>query len=138
MRLPLLVKSNYYKGLLVLSKRDRIIDARERNLLLQIGGFLDFDRRFCNSTIDDLLSNVHISRKPVIFSDDNILECFFGDALRVALVDGNFHPLESRWLRRVAHSNGRTDLWIDTIIQEFQENKNAQHHNAPFKIQQHL
>jgi hypothetical protein len=122
----------------VLSKRDRIIDTRERNLLLQIGDIFDFDRRFCNSTIDDLLSNVHISRKPVIFSDDTILECFFRDALRVALVDGNFHPLESHWLRRVAHSNGRTDRWFNAIIQEFQENKYAQYHNAPFKIQQHL
>jgi hypothetical protein len=138
MRLPLTVRSNDYKGLLVLSKRDRIIDIRERNLLLQIGEILDFDRRFCNSTIDDLLSNIHISRKPVIFSNDTIQECFFRDSLRVALVDGSFHQLESRWLRSVAHSNGRTDRWLDAIIQEFEENKSARDHSAPFEIQQHL
>ena len=74
----------------------------------------------------------------MIFSDDHVLDCFFSDALRVALADGNFHQLESRWLRSVAHSNARTDRWLDAITQEFHEKKNARDHNAPFKIQQHL
>jgi hypothetical protein len=57
MKLPLIIRSHYYKGLLVLLRRDRIIDARERDIMLQIGEVLDFDRRFCEATIDNLLSN---------------------------------------------------------------------------------
>jgi hypothetical protein len=43
-KLPLAVKIDYYRGLLVLSRRDRIIDDREREFLVRIGGILDFDR----------------------------------------------------------------------------------------------
>jgi hypothetical protein len=34
------VKSYYYRGLLVLLRRDRIVDNREKDLMLQIGEIL--------------------------------------------------------------------------------------------------
>jgi hypothetical protein len=138
MDLSLLNKSNYYKGLLVLLRRDRIIDARERDLLLQMGEILDFDRRFCEATIDSLLSNTHITRKPVIFSDERIKECFFRDALRLALVDGYLHPMELCWLRTVAHANNQSDQWLDAIIWESAGKTGASDHSTPFEIQRYL
>jgi hypothetical protein len=137
MRLSQVEKSHYYKGLLVLLRRDRIVHAREKDLMLQIGEILGFDKRFCESTIDELLSNTNITRDPVFFSDEIIKECFFRDALRLALVDGNFHPSELRWLRKVAHFNGLTDRWLDALILEVQENNPAPD-KAPFEIQQYL
>lgn len=136
--LSLLNRSNYYKGLLVLVRRDRIIDAREKSLLLQVGKVLDFDKRFCEATIDDLLSNAHITREPVIFSDERIRECFFRDALRLALVDGFLHPIELRWLRSVAHANNRSDQWLDDIIREYQEKAGTLDSSTPFEIQRYL
>ncbi len=106
MKIPVMVRSHYYRGLLVVVKRDRFIDPRERELMIQIGKMLDFDRRFCEGAIDELLSNPHITRTPLIFTDEHIKECFFRDALRVALVDGNFHPAELSWLRRMAILRG--------------------------------
>lgn len=137
MRLSQVEKSHYYKGLLVLLRRDRIVHAREKDLMLQIGEILGFDKRFCESTIDELLSNTNITRDPVFFSDEIIKECFFRDALRLALVDGNFHPSELRWLRKVAHFNGLTDQWLDAVILEVRE-KNPAQDKAPFQIQQYL
>ena len=133
MNLPLTVRSDYYKALLVLLKRDRIIHPRERDLMIRIGEMLDFDRRFCEAVINDLLSNVHISRTPVIFADENIKDCFFRDALRVALVDGEFHPKELSWLRRMARANGRSDRWLDVIIEE--SLKRHDRDSAPLQIQ---
>jgi hypothetical protein len=138
MKLSLLDRSNYYKGLLVLLRRDRIIDAREKELMLQIGKILDFDKRFCEAAIDDLLSNAHITREPVIFSDEQIKECFFRDAVRLALVDECLHPLELSWLRTVAHANSQNDQWFDEIIREFKEKDGVQNQSAPFEIQRHL
>jgi hypothetical protein len=138
MNLSLLNKSNYYKGLLVLLRRDRIIDAREKELMLQMGGVLDFDRRFCEAAIDDLLSNAHITRKPVIFSDERIKKCFFRDALRLAFVDGYLHPMELRWLKTVARANNQSNQWLDAITREFKEKKGALDHSAPFEIQRYL
>lgn len=137
MNLPLIVRSDYYKALLVLLKRDRVIHTRERELMIRIGEMLDFDRRFCEATINDLLSNVHITRTPVIFADENIKDCFFRDALRVALVDGEFHPRELSWLRRMARANGRSDRWLDIIIEESLKNQN-EGDCAPLQIQNRL
>jgi hypothetical protein len=118
MKIPLIIRSHYYKGLLVISRRDRIIDARERELLIKIGEMLDFDKRFCETAIDDLLSNPHISRSPIIFPNDKVIDCFFRDALRLANVDGEIHPLEYRWLRKTAHANGKSDQWLNQVMQE--------------------
>ena len=137
MRLSQESKSQYYKALLVLLRRDRIVHDRERDLMLQMGVILGFDKRFCEATIDQLLSNANITRDPVSFPDKIIKECFFRDAVRLALIDGNLHPSELRWLRRVAQVNGLTDQWLDGVIEEIQE-KNPAQNNAPFEIQKHL
>jgi hypothetical protein len=133
MKLTLITKSNYYKGLLVVSKRDRVIDSREREFLIRIGEMLDFDRRFCEATIDELLSNPHISRSPIVFSNKAIIECFFRDALRLANVDGCIHPMELRWLQDTAHANGKSDQWLNNIIQEFPKDP-----DAPLEIQKYI
>ena len=137
MKLPLSVKSDYFKGLLVLSRRDRVIDDRERNFLMRVGKILDFDRRFCENTIDELLSNAHITRDPIVFADEAIIECFFRDALRVAFSDGYVHPTEIRWLRKAAHANGKSDEWLDAVIQEFSKAKGRRNLWAPLEIQKH-
>ncbi len=138
MKLPLSVRSNYYRGLLVLSRRDRVIDPRERSVLIRIGKILDFDVRFCEAAIDDLLSNPHISRCPVVFSDNMIKECFFRDALRIARADGCIHPMELSWLRRTARANGLSNPWLDGIIRDFLENEETRSQCDSFEIQKHL
>ena len=130
-------KSRYYKGLLVLLRRDRIVHTREKSLMLQIGEILGFEKRFCEATIDELLSNPNITRDPIPFSDQIIKESFFRDAVRLALVDGNLHPSELRWLRKVAHFNGLKNRWLDAVILEIR-GKNPAQDSAPFEIQKHL
>ncbi len=91
------------------------------------------DRRFCEATIDELLSNPHISRNPVTFFNDDVTECFFRDALRLANIDGCIHPLELHWLRETAYANGRSDQWLESIIRESPGDP-----SAPLDIQKHL
>jgi hypothetical protein len=134
----LIAKSRYYKALLVLIRRDRVIDDRERALMLKIGGLLDFDRRFCESAIDELMSNAHITREPIVFADERIKECFFHDALRLALVDGNLHPAERRWLRRMAAANGKSARWLDSLIRKARKNKDDRASHTPLEIQKYL
>lgn len=138
MNLRLLDKSNYLKGLLVLLRRDRIIDAREREFLLEVGKILDFDRRFCEATIDELLRNSHVTREPVIFNDCRIGECFIRDALRLAMVDGRLHSTELRWLRAVARANNRSNQWLNSIIRGLKKDGKSQNLSAPLEIQRYL
>jgi len=137
MKLPLAEKSDYYKGLLVVSRRDRILHERERDFLIRVGEMLDYDRRFCENTLDELLSNAHISRTPVVFSSEIIKECFFRDALRVAYMDGCIHPAELRWLRQAAQANGKSNQWLDSIIREFSEKPDLRDPHLPLEIQNH-
>jgi hypothetical protein len=138
MNLSLLNRSNYYKGLLVLLRRDRFVDSRESHLMLQIGAVLDFDRRFCEATINDLLSNKHVTREPIIFSDERLRKCFFRDALRLALVDGHLHLRELSWLRTVARANHQSNQWLDALIRESKEFLATSDQSKPFEIQQYL
>jgi hypothetical protein len=138
MNLSLLNRSNYYKGLLVLSRRDRTIDAREKGFLIQMGEVLGFDKRFCETTINDLLFNANITREPVIFSDERIMKCFFQDALRLAFIDGDLHLLELRWLRSVAHANNQSDRWLAILIRESREKRAIMGRSPLFEIQQYL
>jgi hypothetical protein len=117
MQLTLEEKSKYYRGLLIISRRDRVIDSKERHLLLHIGECFGFDKRFCETTINELLINPHISREPIVLSDESTRESFFRDAIRIACSDGTFHPIELSWLRKTAQANGWTNQRLENIIQ---------------------
>jgi hypothetical protein len=138
MTLLLIDRSNYFKGLLVLSRRDRVIDARERNLLLRIGRVLDFDKRFCESTINELLMNANISREPVIFTNERLKEAFFRDALQVAFSDEAMHPAEYRWLRKTAKANGWTSRKLGSILREFRKKGSRMNSGFSLEIQKLL
>lgn len=119
MKLSMRDRSLYYKGLLILTKRDHVIDDREREWLLELGKLLDFDRRFCEAAIADLLRNRHITHSPVIFSSQEAARCFFRDALRLALADRELHRHEEVWLKNVARANGLDEEWMKEEIEHF-------------------
>jgi hypothetical protein len=116
MRLSALDRSKYYRGLLVLVRRDRVVHRRERDLMLRIGRLLDFDQRFCASALDDLLKNRLITDEPVVFSRREIAECFLADAAAIASCDDDIHPHELACLRSIARANGLTTAWLDARV----------------------
>ena len=138
MRVSLVDRSNYYKGLLVLIGRDRIIDKRERELMLQLGAILNFEKRFCEAAIADLLDNKYITNEPIIFDEREIAECFLRDAIRLALVDKEIHSDELAWLRAIARANKFTDKWLDNESQRLQENKYSPDQPTYLDIRQYL
>jgi len=123
MSVSLADKGNYYRGLLILARRDREIDPRERELAIQLGMALDFDRRFCESAIDDALKNRHLSEEPIKFSDRETAERFLRDGIRLALVDDKVTPREYAWLRAIGGVNGIPDAWLGKEIKRCQESK---------------
>jgi hypothetical protein len=106
MTIPLRDRGNYYRSLLVLIRRDRHIDDRERQLMIRFGQVLDFDRRFCEIAMNDLPKNKYIRDEPTQFSSRATAECFIRDAALLALVDGELHPKELDWLEAVSDANG--------------------------------
>jgi len=118
--IPLADRGNYYRGLLVLIRRDRVISVAERELMIRLGQGLDFDIRFCENSINELPKNPHIKAEAIKFSDKRVAESFLHDAVSVAFADGVLHPKEWVWLRAVAAANGLEDERLEAEIQSLQ------------------
>ena len=131
MRVSDVDKGNYYRGLLVLARRDRILDLRERELMLKFGATLDFDRRFCQGAIDDLMENRHISDEPVTFAERTTAEQFLRDGIELAFSDEAIHTREHSWLLAVARANGLTNQWLEAEIHRYMERKDLPCAPAP-------
>jgi hypothetical protein len=106
--------------------------------MLRLGAILDFDRRFCESAIDDLLRNPHITNEPVTFSDRETAICFLRDGIRLALVDSEINPKELAWLNAVARANGLTEAWVERELQQAQQDRGATGQAAWSAIEEHL
>ena len=138
MKASLMDRGNYYRGLLVLIGRDRIIDSREHELMLQLGKMLDFDIRFCEAAITDLLDNEHINEKPILFDEPAIAECFLRDGLKLALADKEIHAQELSWLKTIARANKLTDDWLDKECRSLLGNKDTDIQPPSFEIRRYL
>lgn len=112
MRLSLLDRSLYYKGLMILIRKDHQIHDEEKKIMLNIGKMLGFDPKFCTKTMEELLDNNHIIDAPPLFSETDIALCFIRDGLRLSASDGQVHEAEIKWLESVAENNGISNLWI--------------------------
>jgi hypothetical protein len=138
MKASLIDRGKYYRGLLVLIGRDRIIDPREHALMLQFGKMLDFDERFCEAAIADLLGNKYITDEPIIFDEPEIAECFLRDALRLALIDKNIHSHELSWLKTVARTNKLSDARLAEECERLRGEDLTENPPESFQIHRYL
>ncbi len=111
MRISLLDRSLYYKGLMILIRKDHQIHDAEKKMMLSIGEKLGFDQKFCTKTMEELLDNNHIIEAPPLFSGTDIALCFIRDGLMLSAYDGQIHEAEIKWLESVAESNGLRNEW---------------------------
>lgn len=118
MRITLLDRSMYLKGLLLLIRKDREIHEKEKHILLRIAEVLGFEKRFCENAISEILDNTCIVDEPPHFAHSDIAKYFIKDGLRLALVDGKFHPREVAWLRTVAEQHGIEDSWYEHTLKD--------------------
>ncbi len=136
MKMTLLDRSECFRGFLLLIGQDRRISPKERELLLDIGRMLDFERRFCEVSIDDLLENNHINSDPPVFSHSLIAESFLRDTVRIALVDDTIDPSELQWLVSIAKENGLGEEWLEGKIPGFRGNRHQG--GSLFEIEKHI
>lgn len=111
MKISLMDRSLYYKGLLLLVRKDREIHEQEKRMMLGIGKMLGFDARFCTRSIEKILVNPYIVDEPPVFSQKDIALCFIRDGLLLAVSDGQISGAETAWLQSVAEKNGLAGAW---------------------------
>ncbi len=103
---------NYFRGLLLLIRKDHKILEEEKALLMRFGKAFGFALSFCADAINDILENIYISDSPPVFSSMQIAKSFIKDGFMLACCDNEFHPNEEQWLRSVAQHNGIDAHWF--------------------------
>jgi hypothetical protein len=119
----ILDNSNYFKGLLLLARKDNEVNCKEKEALMAIGKKLGFDKKFCSNAIKEILVNEYIIDKPPKFSKKEIAEKFIKDGIKFALVDNNLHSFELEWLKQVANKNELKTNIIDETLKQYIRNK---------------
>jgi hypothetical protein len=119
MKMSLIEKSECFRAFLILIGIDGTISQEERRLLLLIGKKLDFEKRFCETAINDLLENKFINREPPHFSRKEYAEEFIRDSISIACSDDELHPNEQEWLSRVAERNSLSTEVVKRLCHEY-------------------
>ena len=118
MKITLMDRSLYFKGLMLLIRKDRAIGEGEKVMMMRIGRLFSFERRFCQEVIAEILTNRHVVDEPPLFSEPAIARCFLQDGLKLALVDGQIHDKEWQWLKATAARNHLDQSWCEALLQE--------------------
>ncbi|HNX23519.1 MAG TPA: hypothetical protein PKG60_05695 [Spirochaetota bacterium] len=114
MNISVLDGSSYFKGLLLLIRKDNKISKDEHLLLARIGKTLGFEKTFIENAIQEILNNKYITSTPPVFSTRELAEKFLKDGLVLAASDRNIHPHEEAWLSSVADKNNIEKEWLLT------------------------
>jgi hypothetical protein len=113
MTIDVLDGSNYFKGLLLLIRKDHRITGQEAARMKSIGRSLGLESRFCDEAVRDILENRYIVDTAPKFSSEELARMFLRDGLRLAAADNEIHDLEEEWLVAVAGANGVDAVWLD-------------------------
>ncbi len=109
MKFSFLDRSTYLKGLLILSRKDNNLAPQEKEVIREIGKRLNFESRFIEGAISELMENEYLIDEPVIFSGRDIALQFLKDGIRLAVSDKILHRKEISYLRSVARVNSISD-----------------------------
>ena len=111
MKIPVIDGSNYFKGMLLLVRKDNKISEPEHVIITRIGKALGFDKNFIEEAINEIIGNKYISEEPPVFSSRELGEKFIKDGLILAASDKQIHPQEEEWLLTVAAVNKIESSW---------------------------
>ncbi|MBT6143844.1 MAG: hypothetical protein HN712_07390 [Gemmatimonadetes bacterium] len=118
MRISLMDRSLYFKGLLLLTRKDRLVGEREKAMMMRVGALFGFEKGFCMEVIDDVLTNRHVVDEPPLFEDTQIARCFVKDGLKMSNVDGEIHESELEWLAAVVARNHLNTVWYNGLLHD--------------------
>jgi len=113
--------SNFLLGLLILIRKDNFIHQNERDLMVEFGEYLGFEKDIYKPVVDGFLSKKKINGTPPKFSSEQITFHFLEEAIKMAFVDDYFHVAELKWLNEVAKSNNISKAEVKTRIDKYLE-----------------
>lgn len=112
MEISVIDASNYFKGLLLLIRKDHKVTDPEAAMISRIGKQLGFEKEFRETAIREIITNKYIEDAPPQFSSRELAMMFIKDSLAVALSDGILDYKEEKWLRAVVDRNLLSRRWF--------------------------
>ena len=130
-------EKKYFKSLLLLIGKNKIISDEEKELLMNTCDTLGFNDDFCKDEIENACDHNYIIDEPPLFSDQNVAKILLKDGIRIALADKEPHLYELYWLRAIAKKNQIADYWLAEEIFTF-INSNDAGNGQILEIQRYL
>jgi len=112
MKISLMDAGEYFRGLLLLSRKDQKVTEAEAELMKRIGKTLGFEREFCDNAIREILENEYILDTHPTFSTGELAMRFIKDGLTLACSNKEFPAFEAEWLRATAVKYGLDMKWF--------------------------
>jgi hypothetical protein len=119
--------SQYFRGLLILSRRDGTITSREAESVSRLGAKLGFARSFCLESIGDILANEHVDDTPPVFESAEIARKFITDGLTLASADRTMTAPELAWLEKTSALNGFDGDWFSRMCHRATQTAHVPH-----------
>ena len=82
---------------------------------------MEFDRKFCEDAINEILLNTYVSDEPPRFDDINLAESFLLDGLKIACSDNDLNSEELKFLSLTVDLNNVDPVWFNEKVDEFQK-----------------
>lgn len=134
MKFNLIDKSNYFRGLLIVIRKNKTVTESASRTVKRIAAVLDLNQDFVDISLKNLLVNEYIVEEPPKFSDCLIAEIFIKDAINLALSDGILSLLQIQWLMNTAQKNNLSKQWVFVEFEDF-INSYISNLEMPFEIQ---
>ena len=112
MNIPLMDKSSYLRGLLILAKKDNHISQLKKSIIYNVGIRLGFSSEFCAETLKTLFKNKCLLDEPIKFINYTVAKSFISDGLTLASAGKSINPSQLRWLIKSAEVNGINVAWF--------------------------
>ncbi len=112
MEISVLDASNYFKGLLLLIRKDHKVTEIEYSLMTRVGKKLGFEKEFCDTAIEEILKNRYIDDSPPEFSSKELAMMFIKDGLTLGFCDHKIDYKEEKYLRAVVDKNSLSRRWF--------------------------
>lgn len=138
MKLTIFDRSAYFKGLLLLIKKDNVVSEGENRLIIKIGQTLGFDKSFIESAVQELMENEFLTDDIPVFSDKSIAESFILDGLKVSFSDNDFSAEELEHLTSIAKQNKIDKEWFMILIARYLKHSETLNNNDFLFVNKYL
>lgn len=119
MGIPLIDKSNYLRGLLILARKNNHISSIQKTIILSAGKRLGFSSEFCEETLDTILQNHCLCEEPVKFENFTVAQSFIADGLKLSCTGKKITKSELNWLIQSGRLNNVSMSWFEKQLANF-------------------